>query len=200
LALLSLHGTEVIGKESLLYRPKLQEQTDLQRLDGFDSLLTTIETWFTTFAQIPLSNFIGIPYNIHTQFSHCMKILFKLTTLNEPGWETTEVRKRIDIITVLEDVAEKFERLPHAMGLEGAFDLVDAVMMEESGIFFRAAPPLIRSMRAKFAAELSRHDLQSNDIANLIDGQEDAEMDFANDPWLTQLFESLHEADFPQWN
>jgi hypothetical protein len=179
-----LYGTEIIGKESLLYRPKAQDKTDLRRLEGLDSLLTAIERWFEVFHELPLVDWIGIPFGIWTQFSQCLTLLFRLTTLDEPGWDTEEVRKRADVLDILEGLSQGSERLAESVGM------VDAT--GESGVFFKA-PPLIRGMRAKFAAEMTSATSQMGDSTNAIENPGDFAMCFADDPWLAEMFASLQE-------
>jgi hypothetical protein len=176
-----LYGTEIVSKESLLHRPKIQDQTDLRRLEGLDSLLTAIERWFEVFHKLPLVDWIGIPFSIWTQFSQCLTILFRLTTLNERGWDTAEVRKRADVLDIIEGLAKGSERLA---------ELVDLVDMGEDSVFFKV-PPLLRGLRAKFAAEMT---LQSGDSHGIVGVSDDFAMCFADDPWLMEMFATLQES------
>jgi hypothetical protein len=171
----------------MLYRPKVQDQTDLQRLEGLDSLLTAIERWFHVFHELPLVDWIGIPFGIWTQFSQCLTILFRLSTLSEPGWDTEEVRKRADVLDILEGLAQGSERLTESVGL------VDSMGAGESGVFFKA-PPLIRGMKAKFAAEMTPATSERGETPSTDDVLDDFAMCFADDPWLTEMFASLQES------
>jgi hypothetical protein len=73
---LSLYGTEIIGKEPLLYKPQVRDQIDLRRLDGLDSLLTAIERWYEEFYQVPLVDWIGVSFEVFAQFWNCLTLLF----------------------------------------------------------------------------------------------------------------------------
>jgi hypothetical protein len=126
-----LYGTEIVSKESLLYSPKIQDQTDLRRLEGLESLLTAIARWFEVFDELSLLDWMGIPFSIWAQFSQCLTILFRLSTLNERGWDTAEVRKRADALDIMERLT---------MGSERLTDLVDLVDMGETSVFFKALP------------------------------------------------------------
>jgi hypothetical protein len=101
--------------------------------------------WFEVFHELPLLDWIGIPFSIWTQFSQCLKILFRLSTLNERGWDTAEVRKRADALDIMERLT---------MGSERLTDLVDLVDMGETSVFFKALP-LLRALRAKFAGDMT---------------------------------------------
>ena len=181
---MSLYGAEITGKEPLLYKPQVRDQIDLRRLDGLDSLLTAIERWYEEFYQVPLVDWIGVSFEVFAQFWNCLTLLFQLTTLDEPGWDTEEVRKRVDLLHILEDFAQSFERLPEAVGL------VDDTRKGEIGAIFRAVPH-IRAMKAKFMAEMTPATLQSVEDPGAVEVSDDFEMCFTDDPWLTEMFESL---------
>ena len=181
---MSLYGTEILGKEPLLYKPQVRDQVDLRRLDGLDSLLTAIERWYEEFYQVPLVDWIGVSFEVFAQFWNCLTLLFQLTTLDEPGWDTEEVRKRVDLLHILEDFAQSFERLPEAVGL------VNDTTKGEIGAIFRAVPH-IRAMKAKFMAEMTPATLQSVEDPGAVEVSDDFEMCFADGPWLTEMFEFL---------
>jgi hypothetical protein len=164
----------------LFYKSKLQDQTDLRGLEGLDSLLTAIERWFEVFHKLPLVDWIGIPFSVWSQLSQCLTILFRLSTLNERGWGTAEVRKRADVLDIIEGLAKGSERLA---------ELVDLVDTRGSSVFFKV-PPLLRGLRAKFAAEMG---LQSGDSHTTVEVSDDFAMCFADDPWLMEMFPTLQE-------
>jgi hypothetical protein len=176
-----LYGTEIVSKESLLYKSKIQGQTDLRRLEGLDSLLTAIERWLEVFHELPLVDWIGVPFSIWTQFSQCLTILFRLSILNERGWDTAEVRKRANVLDIIEDLAKSSERLA---------ELVDLADTGENSVFFKA-PPLLRGLRAKFAAEMT---LQTGDSHSTVEVSDDFATCFADDPWLMEMFATLQES------
>ncbi|KAF8848452.1 hypothetical protein BDZ45DRAFT_810765 [Acephala macrosclerotiorum] len=170
LALFSLYMTEILSKEAILQRPILQEAR-FRRLEELNSLLTTIERWYEVFHQIPLVECIGIPFGIFDQV------------------DTEEVRKRINILDILEGFAQGFEDLPKTAGL------VDGV--GESGVFFRA-PPVLRAMKDKFAARLNPTTVRTVDGPFNFDVSEDFAMYFTDEQWLPEMFGSLWDLEIPQ--
>jgi hypothetical protein len=176
-----LYSTEIVSKESLLYRAKIQDQTNLQKLEGLNYLLTAIERWLEVFHDLHLLDWIGIPFSIWTQFSQCLTILFKLSTLNEHGWNTAEARKRADVLDIMENLAKGSEKLT---------ELVDLVDIGENSVFFKA-PPLLRGLSAKFAAEMT---VQSGDSRSIVGISDDFVMCFVDDPWLMEMFVTLQES------
>jgi hypothetical protein len=193
-ALLWMYGMEVVVKEALLKRPKVRDQTglsDLQRLEGLDSILTAIERWVEVFFDVPLIDWIGTTYATLAQFSHCIILLFKLTSLDEPDWERADVTKRANLLDILERLARRLESIPPLLGL------VDSSVPEDSGIFFKSSR-LIRVLKTTFSAELAQYpvqmefeptlDLESPELVREPFVQEDFEMLIADDPWWRELF------------
>jgi hypothetical protein len=188
-----MYGMEVVVKEALLKRPKVRDQTglsDLQRLEGLDSILTVVERWIEIFFDVPLIDWIGTTYAILAQFSHCVILLFKLTSLEELDWDRTDVMKRANVLDILERLAQRFDSIPPLLGL------VDSHNPEETGIFFKS-PRLIRVLKTTISAELgqiplqmgvqSNFDLETPEYMRESINQDDIDMLFGDDPLWSEL-------------
>jgi hypothetical protein len=184
---------EVVVKEALLKRPKIRDQTglsDLQRLEGLDSILTAIERWIEVFFDVPLAEWIGITYAILAQFSHCAILLFKLMSLDEPYWDRAVVMDRANLLDILERLAQRLDSIPPLLGL------VDSDDPEETGIFFKSSR-LIRALKISFSTGLAQNpsqkevhpsfDLDAPDYIGESFTQTDIEMTFADDPWWSEF-------------
>jgi hypothetical protein len=91
-----------------------------------------IEQWFEVFDQLPLVDWIDVPYIVFDQLLHSLLLLFKLTILEEPSWDTEDVKKRANLLDIQDDnIAPNFGKLPQALGL------VDAVGAGHFGKFSR---------------------------------------------------------------
>lgn len=195
--LLYIYGTEIIIKGALLNRTKVQDQTDLpdpMRLEGLNSVLTAIERWFEVFNELPFVDTIGITCNIFIQFWRCIMLLFKLTTLEEPGWDKEVVRKRVDFVNMLERFAQRLDRIPAIIGM------MDADGINKNGVFFKSAL-LLRSAKALFLAELTASLPQMDTEPRDNPGPEesvggfsvpdDIVMNLASYPWMADILMSL---------
>ncbi|KAI3323024.1 hypothetical protein HD806DRAFT_535520 [Xylariaceae sp. AK1471] len=145
-----LYSAKLTIQASLLSRPSAQDHSSLARfrkLQDLDSTLTTIERWLAVFFEMPLFNWVGITVDIFAQFTHCLVVLFKLTTLNETGWDLAEVRRRADVFEVLDRASEAIDRVPATLGI------VD-VDGPRKGLFFKT-PYLLRTIKALFLAQMA---------------------------------------------
>ncbi|KAI0884830.1 uncharacterized protein GGS22DRAFT_147291 [Annulohypoxylon maeteangense] len=141
--------TELRIRESALGRPRSQDQTGLsqfQRSQDLESVLSTIERWFMVYSEMPLSDWIGFTADIFTQFMQFLVVNFKLSILDEPGWDVQEVRRRADVFEKLDRACENVERVPTIVGM------VDADGPRR-GFFFKITA-LLRSVKALFLAEM----------------------------------------------
>lgn len=144
---------------------------------------------------MPLIDWVGISVDVFAQFTHCLVALFKLTTLDEPGWNLEDVRKRVDVFEILDRACETIDYVPVVLGM------VDAEG-PRSGLFFKTTY-LLRAIKALFLAEMPPDKVP--DSLRLSNGAADGVADFmggppitddflaslAGEPWLSDIF------DFP---
>jgi hypothetical protein len=192
--LLFLYTAEISVKEALFNRPKLQDQTglsNLQRLEGLESILTAIEKWLEVMYKVPPSDWIGITFSVFIQFGHCLMLLFKLGSIDEPGWDTSELTRRANLLDIVEFFAQRLDDIPKLLGM------VDAASAGDSGLFFKS-PKLLRGIKALFASKMQADGQlpRTSDNAGSDGGfslPDDIAMELAEDPWIPDLFSSWWE-------
>lgn len=149
-----------------------------------------------------------------SQLTHSLVVLFRLTTHDEPGWEPAEVRRRADVLDVLDRVCETVERVPSALGIVDA-DGPRSGLFFKSGYLFRAIRTLfVREMRARglgvggqgdglgamSGVAFSSVSGPGSDVSMDGGGEQPALVDdfimnLSNEPWLADLL-----AMGPSWN
>ncbi|KAF4979049.1 hypothetical protein FZEAL_4680 [Fusarium zealandicum] len=88
-----------------------------QRLQNLESVLRSAEQWLALVFDLSLSDLLGMSVDFCTQFFHSLVILFKLNTHNEPGWDKEEVKRRADVIKVLDHSCDIIKEVAPAFGL-----------------------------------------------------------------------------------
>lgn len=113
---------------------------------------------------MPLFNWIGINVDIFAHFTHCLVVLFKLTTLEAPGWDLEEVRRRANVFEILDRAAETVDRVPVTLGI------VDAEGPRR-GLLFKTSY-LFRAIKALFLAEMGpqKQQLRQQSLSAAQDG------------------------------
>ncbi|KAM6510080.1 hypothetical protein FALCPG4_017709 [Fusarium falciforme] len=188
---------ELALKKHLIGEPKTSSQSipeNFQRLQNLDSALGSTERWLGLLFDMPLSDLAGINVDFCTQFLHCLVILFKLTIHKEPGWDMEEVRKRIDVMSVLDRSHEVLGEVSMAMGI------VDDPG-PRMGLLFRTAG-LLRAVKTLFMAEMQSRlpqnvpqEQAAEDLGGAMDGQclnfsDELFQGLYEEPWLAELFDS----------
>lgn len=144
-----LHSTETTILECFISRKPLQNDrtgvSHFRRIQDLQSVLYSVEHWLTLFLDMPLIYWTGISMDTFTQFTHSLVVLFRLTTLDEPGWDRAEVRKRADVFAMLDRACDLVDRIPGELGL------VDAGG-QRSGLFFKTNY-LFRAIKQLFLRE-----------------------------------------------
>ncbi|KAI1120721.1 hypothetical protein F5Y10DRAFT_272806 [Nemania abortiva] len=169
-------------------RPTVQDHanfTQLQRLQETDATLNTIESWLAVFFEMPLFNWVGISVDVFAQFTHCLVVLFKLTTLERPGWDLGEVMRRANVFEILDRAAETVDRVPGALGI------VDAEGPRR-GLLFKTSY-LFRAIKVLFLQEIGPHKQQQLEQQLLSTGQngsvEFGDAEYVSDEFLEGLWE-----------
>ncbi|KAI2617419.1 hypothetical protein GGR54DRAFT_641069 [Hypoxylon sp. NC1633] len=149
---LYLHHTELKVHESLVGKPRPLDQAGLsrfQRLQDLESVLSSAERWVADIFGMPSHEWIGITVDVFAQFSQCMVILFKLATLDEPGWDLENVRRRADVFQILDRAYEIIDSGTAILGI------VDTDGPQGSlPCLFSKTTYLIRAVKALFLAEM----------------------------------------------
>jgi hypothetical protein len=143
---------------------------------------------------MPTIDWVGINVDIFAQFTHCLVVLFKLTTLIETGWDLGEVRRRADVFHIIDHSCETIDRVPATLGI------VDADGPRR-GLFFKTTY-LLRAIKTLFLAEMPP-DLRQNDLQSPDNGGSSTTTDFvgevsfpddflltlSDEPWLSDILD-----------
>lgn len=189
--------------EALVSRPPAQDALgtgQLQRLRDLDSTLSSIEHWVEAFFALPIPNWLAITVSMFSQFTHCLVVLFKLTILDEPGWDLAEVQRRADVFNIIDRVCSIIQPLRSTLGL------VDAPGPRRS-LFFKS-DALFHAMRKFLQAEMAQKrssavppSLESENGAGYSQGFETAAvpdeflMSLSDEPWVSDIL--AFSWDFP---
>lgn len=183
--------------EATIRRPLANQQIpqgsastpNFNRLQDLDALLASVERWFDVFYKIPLTDVIGITFDIFTQFLHNLVVLFKLSILDEVGWDLSDVRQRADIFQIMDLFCDGCEQIVSLTGM------VDAEGSRR-GLFFKIAH-LIRGLKSVLLAEMAGK--EPIGVLGTLDGSTaDAEaseppipdeilFSLSDEPWLSEI-------------
>jgi hypothetical protein len=119
-----------------------------RRLQTLDNTLSAATEFISLLSSTPLSAAPGTNVDLFTQLTHCLIVLFKLTVIKEPGWNTQDVIQRADIFAIIDRKCEMIENVPIAVGM------VDAPGPRK-GLFFKTGL-LLQKIKKLFEEEMAR--------------------------------------------
>jgi hypothetical protein len=200
-----LSNAELTILEFSLNRPPPQQDptgaVQLRRLQDLNSLLNSAERWTSLFLEMPLKQWVGINVDLFSQFTHNLVVLCRLQTADEPGWDRDEVRRRADVVEILNGAKKMMDSVPIELGM------VDADG-PRSGLFFKTAY-LLEAIKNLFLREigiaLPPGAVQPNDSDSHIGTDTDAVgglfpddpvFDLSIEPWLSDILTSGSGWDF----
>lgn len=106
-----------------LNSPSNDPSSQLERIESLWTCLATIKSWFEIFRstdRFPLSHYPHISLAIFLQMSHCMVVLFRLSTFDSPlvPWDRHRVKQELDFGEVTKLISDRFGSVPEAIGLK----------------------------------------------------------------------------------
>jgi hypothetical protein len=100
---------------------------------GFEQLeclwrcLNAVKSWLDVFYAISPAAYVGFPFFYWFQLVRCLVILKHLSTFNDPAWDRQAVYNTVDMLQLLEWMAEKAELASKEAGEQSDDDLFQQI-------------------------------------------------------------------------
>jgi len=85
--------------------------SDMQRYEAMEACLGAVSEWFDRHFSIPSYVYIGMTFSYWWGMSHCLLTLYRLTILDDPGWDRRAVRDRMDLLAILDRLKAGFDEV-----------------------------------------------------------------------------------------
>ena len=102
-----------------------QNTHGFQRIECLYTCLNTVKSALDNFFKIPLAEYPGIPFPFFTQLARYIVVLYKLSTLSDPTWDTGLVRSTVDVLQVMDQLISNIQHARAAHGEKSAGGLLD---------------------------------------------------------------------------
>ncbi|KAJ5593833.1 C6 transcription factor [Penicillium hispanicum] len=100
---------------------------EFEHLECLSRSLYAAKSWLDVFYTIPPAAYVGFPFFLWFQLVRCIVILKHLSTFEDPAWDRQAVRNTVDMLTLLEWMAEKAELASREVGEQSDDDLFQRV-------------------------------------------------------------------------
>ncbi|PYH43049.1 transcription factor domain-containing protein [Aspergillus saccharolyticus JOP 1030-1] len=117
--LFHLYDTQTSLYEVALVNPPADEEMSSQRLGHLYACLHVVRQFFDLFFTISPAEYTSLALPYLTQISHCLVTLFRLSTLDYPGWDKATVRGTVDLLDVANQIATRMGQVAAAVGMHG---------------------------------------------------------------------------------
>ena len=104
-----------IGLYHIVYKGKAAP--DMRRLAMLARCVQAARSWFDVFLSIELATYALCCFSAWVQLTHAFTTVYRLSLLDEPGWDGSLVRDAIDLMQVMEEVCLRFSGVSTASGL-----------------------------------------------------------------------------------
>ncbi|OOG00092.1 hypothetical protein ASPCADRAFT_203985, partial [Aspergillus carbonarius ITEM 5010] len=109
-----------------LIRNRKEDLPDLQRLDALHGCLSTAKSAMDRFFEIPVVEYPGISFPFYGYLARSIVVLFKLSILNDPVWDTGLMRSTVDVLQVMDQLISNLQQAREAAGEEAAGGHLDS--------------------------------------------------------------------------
>ncbi|KAH8892008.1 hypothetical protein GQ53DRAFT_794145 [Thozetella sp. PMI_491] len=154
-----------------------------ERVECLWSSLQAAKAFTDVFTSLPPDTCIGLPFLSWAQYAACIVILYRLSTLEDPGWDCRAVRQTVDLLAVLSAMADRLELTSREAG-EGAADDIFAQISGMTHMFRMWASVRLAPEEPSALVETGAAAGSGEWLAD----QEHLMPDFGNDRWLEELF------------
>lgn len=133
--------------ETAMAKSAATDEIDFTRLDHLYACLNAVQKRFDVLLSFPASEFAYIPSTILFPTAHSLISLLRLSTFEYPGWDPVMVRRTADLLSLTQQVADKFLRAAEAVGIQNPPN-------SEIADCFTTASRILLGLRAGWASRL----------------------------------------------
>lgn len=151
--------------------------TGLRDLNAVCACLDTVKSALENFFEMGISEYPGIAFPMFTHLARYIVVLFKLSTLRDPMWNTSLVRSKVDLVQVMDKLLSNVQQ---ATAMEGEQSL---------------GGPLDRSAKIFMAVKLWCEANMFEDLA----GRDLSSSNRGIDTSALQLEDEWFRDEFAQW-
>ncbi|KAL5333796.1 hypothetical protein BJX70DRAFT_45511 [Aspergillus crustosus] len=116
------YASLTIHESALTNAAVLSKTVNFQQVESLYGCLHASKSWFDIFLTIPPVEYIGFCFSIFAQLVHNLVMLYQLSTLNDPGWDTPTVKKTVDVLSILSTVIENMSRVAEVAHIDSEPD------------------------------------------------------------------------------
>ncbi|RAL02599.1 transcription factor domain-containing protein [Aspergillus ibericus CBS 121593] len=120
-----VYDAEISLYEVALAQPRADTEMSTRRLDHLYTCIQLVKQFFDLFFTICPAEYTSLALPNLTQLSHCLVTLFRLSTLDYPGWDKAAVKDTVDILAVAEEIATRMGQVADAVGIRSERGCID---------------------------------------------------------------------------
>ncbi|KAI0123495.1 hypothetical protein BJ170DRAFT_713751 [Xylariales sp. AK1849] len=187
LVLAHIHSIETIIFELAMFQQpstSFYKSFDYKRREYLQACLVSTKAFLDLFLSIDVGDYPGLSFAVMVQFSHSVQALYRLSLLEDPGWDRSLVRQQADVVDYLEQTAVKMD-LVHQVG-DFASNGPEGSLFARAAIALKLTIPTWAATLEQVGAVTTPHPSG----AGAEETQDPMLMDFGDDTWLTDIFAS----------
>lgn len=196
------------GEAGTTTPPAALRPIDIPRLEALHECLASIKASISTILSFDPADWPTFPFAVMGHMSCSLQMLYRLSALDaEPDWDAAAARRELDVVAVIHRLADTMGRVAEAAGLTGddsaapgggggvggsdMFSKGVGTLRATASIWGSALPPIEDAAAASSVSAVAPFgDGTAPDTTELSVDTMAMMLDFQNDPWLAELYNS----------
>ncbi|KAL8383469.1 hypothetical protein RB595_010595 [Gaeumannomyces hyphopodioides] len=143
-----------------------------QQLEYLHGCVDALERYFTRIFAIPALFYHGFSFAMCTRMTHALFALSRLTVYDDPLWDRAALRRRLDLLAMIDGTTAKVMELRKAAGLDEDEEPDGQKPADGSAMptVFLKSWTLLERMRVSWEAEIKKLDAAAQDGVDASDG------------------------------
>ncbi|KAJ5595453.1 uncharacterized protein N7459_001661 [Penicillium hispanicum] len=175
-----LANADLMIHETSLKVPIISDSPDAQDLQSLYSSLQAAKSCLNVWITVPPEHYMGVSFTIF-QFCRALMNLYKLSTLDSPGWDRNAVRNAANILHYLDHLQANFKRASEHLDQEADANMFVAAVRMMTTIKQRWEPILMESW---YPAMPVSEVTNGVDADNGIEKHDAFQLDYVDDTWM----------------
>ncbi|KAI2638625.1 hypothetical protein GGS21DRAFT_509197 [Xylaria nigripes] len=144
-------------------------QIDIGRVEASFAVLQTTATFLKHFLTFELPDLLGFSFPVLLSFFRALQILYRLRLLDCPGWDHSAVSESIDMLAVVDLMANRYGQLSNLYGFLAETDADD----NEVTNFYVKCSKMLRATLSVWRAHFGPSEVSKTDTAVNVSGDSD---------------------------
>ncbi|KAJ4245042.1 hypothetical protein NW762_014251 [Fusarium torreyae] len=193
---LYMSHTEMMIRKSVITKPDQKIDMAAEKVKNLQRLEQTLESaeeWLGLLFNMPDDEMLGINVDFCSHFMQTLVVLFRLNTHDEAGWSKEEIRKRADVIQIIDRCCIRINGLAAYVEVEESLGPYKGLLSFTTDLLKAIRTLFSREIKSQAVADREPEAFQVSDLEMTeqdINFSEEFLASVCEEPWFVDMFDA----------